>query len=306
MTDDHWWRICLRLKLRQSSGDAFQDFFSKVMSARHGDDFVRVRSFGAKGDKGCDGYLRSSGKLYQCYGAVGGSQGKVDYLINKMDSDFCKAKTRLSSIMNVWSMVHNLVDGLPIEAVEKLKELESNNQDIAFRFFGLEGFEALMQELTGDDRIWLLGPAATNQDFQDLQVEELKLLIDAVIANTTTAEPVLVDLTPVSVTKLEANDLPAHWKSLVLAGWQNAHVVAAYLDEHYDTLRGERIGHLFSSRYQYLRSQGLNSESIMDRLYEYVTGIGTVRPSRQVAAQALLAYLFEHCNIFENLATGRL
>ena len=37
----------------------------------------------------------------------------------------------------------------------------------------------------------------------------------------------------------------------------------------------------------------------MSSLYEDVTGIGIVLPARQVAAQALLAYLFESCDIFE-------
>lgn len=32
----NWWRISLELKLRKSSGDAFQDFFSTVMAKAHG------------------------------------------------------------------------------------------------------------------------------------------------------------------------------------------------------------------------------------------------------------------------------
>jgi hypothetical protein len=87
----YWWRVGLELKLRQSSGDAFQDFFGRVMQARHGDDYIRVRPFGRRGDKGCDGYLASSGRVYQCYGAVNGDEGKVDYLVSKMESDFAKA-----------------------------------------------------------------------------------------------------------------------------------------------------------------------------------------------------------------------
>jgi hypothetical protein len=68
MPTEFWWKISLRLKLRQSSGDAFQDFFSEVMEKLHGSNFIRVRPFGQKGDKGCDGYLQPSGQLFQCYG----------------------------------------------------------------------------------------------------------------------------------------------------------------------------------------------------------------------------------------------
>lgn len=46
---DYQYKIALRLKLRQTSGEAFQDFFSTVMGKLHGDDFVRVRPFGQKG-----------------------------------------------------------------------------------------------------------------------------------------------------------------------------------------------------------------------------------------------------------------
>jgi len=38
----------------------------------------------------------------------------------------------------------------------------------------------------------------------------------------------------------------------------------------------------------------------MSGLYEMVAGIGNVTASRQVAAQAVLAFLFESCDIFED------
>jgi hypothetical protein len=38
----------------------------------------------------------------------------------------------------------------------------------------------------------------------------------------------------------------------------------------------------------------------MDALYEQITGVGSVSVQRQVAAQALLAYLFDACDIFED------
>jgi hypothetical protein len=52
-------------------------------------------------------------------------------------------------------------------------------------------------------------------------------------------------------------------------------------------------------RYQYLRNQHLTPSAIMSSLYEMVTGVGSVAPQRQVAAQAIIAYLFENCDIFE-------
>jgi hypothetical protein len=301
ISEDYLWQIPLRLKLRQTSGDYFQDFFSSIMGKVHGDDFVKVRPFGSKGDKGCDGYLLSSGQLFQCYGALNGDKGKVDYLISKMDEDFGKAKDKLGAMMKEWHMVHNLVDGLPVEAVEKLNELKEANPDIQFGFIGLEGFEERVDQLTLEQKNEILGPIATNGDALNLQVDELKSLIDSVIEATETAGQSNDDISPVSQGKLDGNHLPEYWKSLVSSGWQNAHVVVEYFDKHHDPMRGEMIAGMFNEKYLYLKSQNLSPASIMDGLYEFVTGIGSVSPARQVAAHSLLAHLFESCDIFENI-----
>lgn len=300
LAQEYWWRISLELKLRKASGDTFQDFFSDVMQKLHGDDFVRVRPFGRKGDKGCDGYLQSNGQVYQCYGALNSDSGKVNYLIGKMKEDFETAKEKLGSIMKEWYMVHNLVDGLPIDAVEVLDTLKSENPDIKFGFFGLESFEEHINSLDDKQVEVLLGPAATNIDAQNLQIEELRGLVSAVAKEAQSMSAAGLPIEPVSVDKLDANDLPGHWRSLIAGGWQSAHLVASYLDRHPEPLIGERIARLFNEKYQYLKAQHLSSGSIMTALYEMVTGVGTVSPERQVAAQALLAHLFESCDIFEN------
>ena len=300
MTPEHWWKICLRLKLRQTYGDAFCDFFSDLMETLHGSNFVRVRSFGSLGDKGCDGYLKSSGTVFQCYGAINGDKSKVNYLISKMGIDFNKAQNGVSDIMKEWHMVHNLVDGLPVDAVQTLNSMASSNPHLQFAFFGLERFEKLVADLTDAQKLELFGPAATNADAQNLQVEELRSLVDALVRAREDEDPQLADIEPVSQNKLSTNGLPVYWHDLISGGWRNAHLVSAYFSEHPHPMRGEHIARLFRARYDYLKSQQLDSASIMDSLYEFVTGIGTVPPPRQVAAQALLAHLFESCDIFEN------
>lgn len=301
LTKEYWWKISLELKLRKVNGNAFQDFFSDVMQKLHGSDFVRLRPFGSKGDKSCDGFLQSSGQIFQCYGAINGDGGKVDYLIGKMKDDFKKANEKVSSIMKEWHMVHNLVDGLPIQAVEVLESLKKENPDLKFGFIGLEGFEERISRL-GDTLVTqLLGPVATNQDSRNLQIEELRDLVNAVAQATESITTTDSHIEPVPVDKLDANDLPGHWHSLISGGWQNAYLVASYLDLHPDPLVGERIAGIFNKKYQYLREQNLSPGNIMNSLYEMVTGAGSVSPERQVAAQALLAHLFESCDIFKNI-----
>lgn len=295
--------VALELKLRKSSGDAFQDFFSNVMAAANGSDFVRVRAYGALGDKGCDGYLNSLGQVFQCYGSVGTQESKVAYLVKKMGDDFANALNALPQLMKEWHMVHNFVDGLPISAVEKLNKITAENKDRKFGFIGMEGFEERIFALELYKIEKLLGIIPSGLDAQNLQPTELRDLVAEVAAS---AEEVKFDLSairPVPPDKLEFNKLPNHWTALIAGGWQNAHHVKNYLDRHHDPLLGEHIAQAFRVKYQYLKSQNLAPGTVMTSLYEMVTGKGHVTPQRQVAAQALIAHLFEACDIFETPST---
>ena len=296
-----YWRIALELKLRKSSGDAFQDFFCAMMAKAHSDDFVRVRPFGKLGDKGCDGYLQSNGQVFQCYGALdGGSDGKVAYLIRKMGEDYAKALKQIADIMKEWHMAHNFVDGLPTEAILELDKLRKANETRKFGFISMEGFAERIFALDVASIEELLGPAATAKDAQNLQPSELRDLVAGVAAAADIVQSNLDPIKPVPLEKLVFNKLPGHWHALISGGWQNAHLVGKYLGRHHDTLIGEKIAKIFRDRYQYLRAQNLSPGAIMSALYEMVAGIGNVAPGRQVAAQSLLAFLFESCDIFED------
>lgn len=295
----YYWRIALELKLRKYNSDAFQDFFSTVMGLLHGDDFVRVRPYGALGDKGCDGYLQSNGQLFQCYGALAGELKQVTTLTTKMTDDFAKALKNLAAIMREWHMVHNIADGLPVEAVTTMNALKEANPSLTFGFVGMEGFSERVFRLQAFQIESLLGPAASDTDATTLDTAALRDLVQHLRNEADAIDFNPQDLRPVPLHKLNYNNLPNHWKQLIAGGWKNAHLVGQYFDRHPDPLTGERIAKLFRDQYTYLKAQLLNPGDIMASLYELVTGIGSVPPQKQVAAQSLLAFLFENCDIFE-------
>lgn len=295
----YYWRVALELKLRKSNGDAFQDFFSTVMGLLHGDDFVRVRPYGALGDKGCDGYLQSTGQLFQCYGALAGELKQVATLTTKMTDDFEKASKNLAGIMKEWHMVHNIADGLPVEAVTTMDALKKANPNLIIGIVGIEGFSERVFRLQPFQIESFLGPAASDTDATTLDASALRDLVQHLRSAADAIDFDPQDLRPIPLHKLNYNNLPNHWKQLIAGGWKNAHLVGQYFDRHPDPLTGERIAKLFRDRYEYLKSQLLGPGDIMASLYELVTGIGNVPPQKQVAAQSLLAFLFENCDIFE-------
>ncbi len=301
----YYWRIALELRLRKANSDAFQDFFSTVMGLLHGDDFVRVRPYGALGDKGCDGYVQSNGQLFQCYGALAGELKQVATLTTKMTDDFAKALKNLAAIMKEWHMVHNIADGLPVEALTTMDTLRKANPTLTLGFIGVEGFSERVFRLQPFQIESLLGPVASDADATTLDTAALRDLIQHLRSQADAIDFDPQDLRPVPLHKLNYNNLPNHWKQLIAGGWKNAHLVGQYFDRHPDPLTGERIAKLFRDRYDYLKAQQLSSGDIMGLLYELVTGIGNVPPQKQVAAQSLLAFLFENCDIFEREPTAQ-
>ena len=80
----------------------------------------------------------------------------------------------------------------------------------------------------------------------------------------------------------------------------NVKLVEEYFGRHPDVERGEKVAAAFRARYRLLKEQNLLPADIMGALYEGIVGIGTVTNDRVVAAQAILSFLFDACDIFED------
>lgn len=294
------YKLSFDLKIRSSYGTAFQDFFSTVMEKLHADDFIRVRPFGAAGDKGCDGYLSTSGQVFQCYGKLEDSPPNVAIIVKKLDDDYRLASDHLKQIMKEWHFSHNLVNGLPTDAVLKIEAMKKAHPKHEFGVVGPAGLEDRVFKLEMHQIIELLGPAATAQDTRNLRIEEVRDLVATLMATIDTGSVIQQDIRPVPRDKLTFNQLPHHWSGLIIAASQNGPYVRRYLEQHADPEIGDKLAKIFSERYRELKQQNLEPGTIMDNLYEQITGIGRVSTQRQVAAQALLGYLFDSCDIFED------
>lgn len=295
------WKIALELKLRRVNGVAFQDFFSDVMERAHGDDFIRTRPYGQRGDKGCDGFLRSLGQVFACYGKLDDACPSVAALVEKMDDDYGKACKHLKAVLRGWYFVHNMLDGTPTEAtVLKLGDLEVANPSHSFGVIGREGIEQRVFSLNEADIVSLIGPAVSAEDTRNMKLEIVAELVDAVIEAVEVSPLDGGALKPVPFGKLTFNGLPKHWCHTVVAAMPNIHHVRDYFRRHLDPERGARVAAIFNGRYLALKRQGLAPDSIMGNLYDDIVGIGSVTNDRVVAAQAVLAFLFDACDIFED------
>jgi hypothetical protein len=299
-SEQRWqYKLSLDLKIRRSAGVAFQDFFSTVLEKVYGSDFIRIRAMGSLGDKGCDGYRQSCGQVYQCYGKLEDGGVNAATLAKKIADDYALAAGHLTSLMKEWHFAHNLVDGLPVTVLQQIEALKKPGTHI----IGLVGPPWLEEQVLALDPKFigdLLGPAATAQDTRNLQIAEVRDVVDALMKTLDETVDGGATIATVPVDKLAFNKLPNHWVQLISNASQNGPIVRRYFEHHHDVEAGARVAAEFSTRYKALKLQGLTPGFIMDQLYEQLTGIGVATAARQVAAHSLLAYLFDACDIFED------
>lgn len=295
------WLVSLELKLRRVSGVAFQDFFADVMTRAHGDDYVPTRPFGSLGDRGCDGYLMSIGQVFACYGKVDDAAPSVSTIVEKMVDDYGKACLHLKDVMKEWHFVHNLLDGTATDAtVLKLGEMRKANPGHTFGIVGKKGFEHRIFNLPEADIIALIGMAVSAEDTRNMKLELVAELINEIMNAVEEAPLDALEPKPVPIDKLTFNKLPKHWCHTIRSQMANAQLVEVYLDRHIDVERGMKVAALFRHRYLGLKEQGLPPGDIMAGLFEAIVGVGSVTNDRVVAAGAVIAYLFQACDIFED------
>lgn len=298
--DDISWHDTLELKLRKLQGEGFQGFFASLMEARHGDDYSRSGSGGRLGDKGCDGYLQSDRTVFACYGARNGESGSIRRLTNKMEEDFAKARELLNLPMENWCFTHNLIDGLPVDALEKLNELAAANPSVNVSHWGFPKIKEVASELPAGVRQRLIGPIAQNDDYLGLQAEEVKGAIDAIMSAIESTPMPSESTSPVAENKLEFNNLSGAYQRMVKSGRMNSPVVESYLLERPDPNDGDKIAKAFREKYDELKAQDISSNLIFHELYVFASGPGTTTVARQVAVGSILSYLFDRCDIFDN------
>lgn len=305
--DDISWHNTLELKLRRLQGVGFQDFFASLMEAAYPDHYSRTGSGGRLGDKGCDGYLRSDCTVFACYGARNGETRNIRGLMNKIEGDFAKARDKLQLPMKNWRFTHNVIDDFPVSVLEKIEELNAANPEVNISQWGFPKIKEIASGLPSNVRQLLIGPGAQNEDYRNLQIEEVRDAIDAIVSSIASKprspespEPIL----PVPENKLQFNDLSNAVQDKVKFGRINSFAVGNYLLDRPDLNDGDRVARAFRQKYEELKGQGISPNSIFQELYVFAAGPGEVSIERQVAVDSILSYLFDRCDIFEDVRSG--
>jgi len=279
----------------RKKGVAFQDFFMDVMEKGYPDgDFIRVRPWGSAGDRKNDGYLKSKRILFACYAPVEVGEPKT---LKKIDDDFGGALPHWEEYFDTWVFVHNSREGFGPGIVKKLLDLDNEHEEIAVKSWGFNDLRREFFSLGDDDICALLGVAPTNREFLQLGFEDLKLVLEAIKRHSSSPLP---DISRVPREKIQINRLSEATEDLINLGRRKSSFVGEFLQQYPDPEYGDEIVEAFKNKYDELKDSGLAPDRIFLDLQVFAGGELTQEPKHQAAVLAVLAYLFDQCDIFES------
>ena len=282
-------RDFLRMK-----GNEFQRLFADLMEKRYpGGDFIRIRPWGRTGDRKNDGYLKSQRTLFQVYAP---NEMKEAAALKKIEEDFTGALPHWKKYFHTWVFAHNARDGLGPGITKKLLELDHNSKHVTVTHWGYEELRLELFHLSAEAISDLLGPAPTDKEFLQIGFEDLKAVLGTISRQPA---PPMPDVNQVPREKIEINRLSQDTEILINAGRRKSPLVAKFFKQYPDPEYGDEIVETFTAKYEELRIAGFEPDRIFLKLQVFAGGTQTQEPKHQAAVLAVLAYLFDQCDIFE-------
>lgn len=291
----HCYKREFQVQYLRKKGNEFQEFFRSIMEHAYTNVFIAVRTHGNVGDKKCDGYHKDEGIIYQCYAP---KEMKLKELLKKMQEDFDGAKQHWKEEMKEWVFVHNDEDGLPADAVKLLESFKANNDGLKIGHMGMKELEDIVDSLSEDGLISLFGPLPTTSMVVNIGNDDIRAAIQG-IQNYDPGTLDMGDPVAPSAEKLNSNGLSIAVIELIRGGLVGARRVQDFFDrypvpDYVDTIAGA-----FKREYIKLRDEQTKPDNIYDGLYRYAGG-DEGDSKRKAAVMAVLSYLFERCDIFED------
>lgn len=296
-------RIFFRLHIEnavlKADGNAFQVLFEDLMEKLHGGVFERVRPYGNLGDRKCDGYLRPSKTVFQCYAP---REMQLKPLLTKMSEDFHGAKKHWDDRMECWRFVHNDPAGLPADAVQMLQDLEKENPGIDVKQIPPSDLIDTFLKISAIKLSDHFGPVPSMGMLENLSFEELQPVLRHIAKQKPADNPPLNAPSP---EKLEHNGLSDAAAEYLSLGRKWERLVERYFAQHPEPDLGDRIAEGFRQRYASLKDMELSSDDIFSDLQAYANGKARSDAKHEAAVMAVISYFFERCDIFEDAVQSR-
>ena len=155
--------------------------------------------------------------------------------------------------------------------------------------------------LDDDKLVSIIGPAVSASDFADVGFEQIRIVVEAVARQQV---PPISEIRPVPSQKIEANALSDGVATLLKAGMERADAVTRFFSTWHDATLGDQVAQAFRAKYEQLSAEQMTPDSVFTELWVFAGGRLKGPPDHEAAVLAVLANLFEACDIFEEPREG--
>lgn len=158
---------------------------------------------------------------------------------------------------------------------------------------------AKFRQLSLQDLESWFGPSLTMEANINLGFSDLFAVLTHI---SITPVPATSEVKDVSRGKIEANLLSQAVADFLKIGMQKSPLVAQFFNSWKNPTYGEQIAQAFKSQYVGLRDgvPQLHPDEIFGRLEAWAGGAANTSPAHKAAVLAVMAYLFDKCEIFED------
>ena len=295
-------RIQFKLKVLQSKGQSFEDFFVSVMT-KADKDFQPVKAYGNIGDQKNDGFNKKTGTYYQVFAPEDITKDKTIYdAAKKLEQDFrglYKKWNNLCQIKNYFFVVNDKYEGVDPIITKKILELNKEFSEVDIEAFLAKDLQRKFEKLDEDDVQELIGfiPSASSTLIEYGTLGEVvDYLMKTELPKVKNDKLIVPDFDE----KITFNGLSVEVKSKLLTGSYQEGALERYFNENPGTR--EILQEKFHALYQMAGEEILNTQDdeadckfyyILDRACPKKTA-GTVS-----CVEVLMAYYFSSCDIFE-------
>lgn len=292
----------LRLNYRYliAYGTDYENFVGEILQRCYPGDFIPVSSGG--GDNKNDGIVRSLRQLYQCYAPMKFENAAA--LNKKIREDYEGAIENWADYFDVWKFAfcHPKDDGLNHATTKLVLDLELEHKK-KIEVVPRSELVELALSLPKIKLVLWLGPLPFSpaELGDDLKLDVIGTVVQA-IAQPSALVDDLENVEPVPPTKLAYNRISEEVLEYIEKGKGLNNRVTQYLSTQENPILGDQMAESFQREYQNFRTQhGDNSDTIYWRLYEFIRGRSPnpMTKDQELAAHAILSYLFHRCDIFE-------
>jgi hypothetical protein len=189
--------------------------------------------------------------------------------------------------------------------IEALAKLRQENPKIKIGHYGYEELLAKFRKLTLEDLESWFGQSLTMEATVNLGYQDLMAVLNHI---SVAPSPAPSEVRDVSRGKIEANLLSQAVADFLKIGMQKSQLVMQFFGAWKNPVYGEQIACAFRNEYSALREAvpALHPDEIFGRLESWAGGTVNNTPTHKAAVLAVMAYLFDECEIFEDAQAVKL